>query len=164
MRGAATLPSLSLPDEAATTRAGAALGAAARAGDSFLLAGDLGTGKSTLARGFIAARLAAEGRIEDIPSPSYTLVNVYDTDAGRIWHADLYRLGREAEDIAELGLADAFGADIVLVEWPDRLGRSLPARHLALRLGFAANDGRTLEAAAAGAGWDRALGALGLGA
>lgn len=143
-----------LPDEAATRRLGAALGSAARPGDAFLLAGDLGAGKSTLARAFIATRLAAEGRAEDIPSPSYTLVNVYETRAGRIWHADLYRLGPDAEEIAELGLAEAFGTDIVLVEWPDRLGAALPARYLALRLETLPGEARRLTVQAEGPGWD----------
>lgn len=148
---------LILPDEAATRRAGAALAAAARPGDTFLLAGVLGAGKSALARGFVTARTGAA----EVPSPSYTLVNVYDAPGGAVWHADLYRLGGEAGEIAELGLAAAFGEAIVLVEWPDRLGRYLPPRWLALRLEVLPGEARRLHVRPEGPGWEPALAALG---
>lgn len=149
-----------LADPAATARAGASLGAALGPGDTVLLSGPLGAGKSALARALILARLAAEGRHEDVPSPSYTLINVYETLAGPIWHADLYRLGTDAEDIAELGLADAFGEALVLVEWPDRLGALTPPRHLALDLAPTPEEARRLIVRASGAGWGGALEAL----
>jgi len=62
---------------------------------------------------------------EDVPSPTFTLVQIYDTSAGEIWHADLYRLS-SPEEAEELGLRDAFETAICLIEWPDRLGSISP--------------------------------------
>jgi tRNA threonylcarbamoyladenosine biosynthesis protein TsaE len=113
-----TLP---LPDADATARLGALLARAVRAGDTILLSGEIGAGKSHLARALIAALRAAAGEPpEDIPSPSYTLVQTYRAGATEIWHIDLYRLGDPGE-VAELGLSEALGEAICLVEWPERL-------------------------------------------
>lgn len=103
------------------------------AGDTILLEGPIGAGKSCFARAFIQARLTATGRLEDVPSPTYTLVQTYDDGNVEIWHADLYRLIGPA-DIDELGLWDAFEAAICLVEWPDRLGPLAPTDALLIRL------------------------------
>ncbi len=92
-----------------------------RAGDTLLLEGPIGAGKTHFARAIIKARLAALGRAEDVPSPTFTLVQTYDAGPVEIWHADLYRLTHPDEAL-ELGLEDAFGSAICLVEWPDRLG------------------------------------------
>lgn len=121
---------LDLPDEAATVALGQRLARAASPGDVILLEGQIGAGKSCLARAFIQARL---GRAEEVPSPSYTLVQVYDSGAGPIWHADLYRL-THPDEVWELGLDDAFGTAICLVEWPDRLGGHVPPDALWVRL------------------------------
>lgn len=104
------------------------------AGDTLLLQGDIGAGKSAFARGFIRARL---GRMEDIPSPTFTLVQTYDTDDAEIWHCDLYRLSHPDEAL-ELGLDEAFDTAICLIEWPDRLGDARPKD--ALTLSFSAGD------------------------
>jgi tRNA threonylcarbamoyladenosine biosynthesis protein TsaE len=104
-----------------------------KAGDTLLLAGDLGSGKTHFARGLIQARLPAP---EDVPSPTFTLVQTYDVGKVEIWHADLYRL-TDPQDVWELGLDAAFGAAICLIEWPDRLGHDLPPG--ALSLTFAAD-------------------------
>jgi tRNA threonylcarbamoyladenosine biosynthesis protein TsaE len=119
-----------LPTEADTARLGAGLAALARPGDCLLLEGPIGAGKSHLARSFIRARL---GRQEEVPSPTFTLVQVYPDGETEIWHADLYRL-THPDEVWELGLDQAFDQAITLVEWPDRLGRHLPARALRLRL------------------------------
>ena len=146
---------LTLVDAAATERLAHAFAPWLGAGDLIGLTGGLGAGKSTFARALIAARLAAVGRAEDIPSPSYTLVQTYDLGAVELWHADLYRLGAPGE-IVELGLEDAFGAAICLVEWADRLGALLPDRRLMLALAFAPGegDGRIARIEARGPGWD----------
>ena len=122
-----TLP---LPDEAATVALGRRLAGAAQSGDCLLLSGGVGAGKSTLARAFIRARC---GEAEEVPSPTFTLVQVYEDGKTEIWHADLYRL-THPDEVWELGLDDAFQRAICLVEWPDRLGGHLPERamHLAL--------------------------------
>lgn len=151
-----------LADPEATARAGAALAAVLRPGDAVLLSGDIGAGKSALARALITALLALDGRAEEVPSPSFTLVQAYDTARGPVWHVDLHRLSGP-EGCAELGLDDAFAEAIVLVEWPDRLGAMTPARRLALALDFAGPseaDGRRLDVQATGEGWGPALAAL----
>ncbi|MBP7001392.1 tRNA (adenosine(37)-N6)-threonylcarbamoyltransferase complex ATPase subunit type 1 TsaE [Amaricoccus sp.] len=143
-----------LPDAEATARLARAVGARLRAGDVVALSGGLGAGKSHFARSLIADRLAALGRREDIPSPSYTLAQTYDLGGEELWHVDLYRLG-SADEAAELGLEEAFAAAICLVEWPDRLGAGLPARRLDVGLDFgAAADARIARIAPRGGGWD----------
>lgn len=131
-----TLP---LADEAATLRLGAALAARARRGDVLALRGPLGAGKSTLARGFVRALAGAD---EEVPSPTFTLVQTYDTPAGEIWHFDLYRLERP-DDALELGIEDAFAVAICLIEWPERLGGWLPRRRLDITLVPTGDGGRT---------------------
>ncbi len=130
--------SIYLADAAQTDALGALLAQFAVRGDAFLLSGPIGAGKSQLSRAFIRARL---GRMEDVPSPTFTLVQTYeDTDAD-IWHADLYRLSHP-DEVTELGLDDAFSQAICLVEWPDRLGGLLPKDAIVLNLS-AHDDGRT---------------------
>ena len=121
---------ITLPDPAATAALAARLAAVARLGDLIALHGTLGMGKTAFARGFIR-HLA--GTAEEVPSPTFTLVQSYDTASGTIWHFDLYRLARP-EDAWELGLEDALADGITLIEWPDRLGAELPARRLDLTL------------------------------
>lgn len=121
-----------LATPAQTEALGHALAPALAPGDVLLLTGSLGAGKSALARAIIQARL---GRAEDVPSPTFTLVQTYEAPGGDLWHADLYRLTHPDEAI-ELGLEDAFTSAICLIEWPDRLGRLAPqdAVHVALSL------------------------------
>ena len=99
-------------------------------GDILLLSGPVGAGKSHFARSLVTTLLTSP---EDIPSPTYTLVQTYESSAGEIWHADLYRLEDSAE-IGELGLLEAFDQAICLIEWPERLENFAPAH--ALNLGF----------------------------
>lgn len=123
---------LRLADPAATDRLAAALAALARPGDAILLKGDLGTGKTRFARGFIAARA---GRALDVPSPTFTLVQTYELPGGAVWHFDLYRLERP-QDAAELGIDEAFADGISLVEWPDRLGGEVPDDRLEIAFAY----------------------------
>jgi tRNA threonylcarbamoyladenosine biosynthesis protein TsaE len=106
------------------------LGALLRPGDTVLLAGNIGAGKTHFARCLIQSLLPHP---EDVPSPTYTLVQTYSGKTGDIWHADLYRLG-DPNDVFELGLTDAFDSAICLVEWPDRLGSLAPRGALTLML------------------------------
>lgn len=101
------------------------------AGDTLLLEGDIGAGKTHFARALIEARLTDP---EDIPSPTFTLIQTYDAGGAEIWHADLYRL-TGADDVVELGLTDAFATSVCLVEWPDRLGDLAPDTALTLTFG-----------------------------
>lgn len=152
---------LTLPDLAATEALARALAPRLRGGDLLGLIGGLGSGKTAFARALIGARLAALGRAEAVPSPSYTLVQSYDLGTVELWHADLYRLG-SLDELAELGLEEAFGSAICLVEWAERLGPALPARHLMLALDFMPGDapGRRAMLTAQGAGWDWLAAAL----
>ena len=135
------LTQIDLPNEAATLALGAAMAAHVAVGDTLALRGDLGAGKTTLARGLIGA-LSGE---MDVPSPTYTLVQTYETPKGELWHGDMYRL-EQSQDCIELGLEDAFLDCICLIEWPDKLGGYLPSRHLRITLAQdGESDTRTLE-------------------
>lgn len=122
---------LHLPDEAATTQLARRLGPRLTAGDAVLLSGDLGAGKSFLARALIRAVL--NDPEAEVPSPTYTLVQAYATGGTEILHADLYRLS-DANEVAETGLPDAMASAICLIEWPDRLGDLTPPDALSLDL------------------------------
>lgn len=122
----------------ATAGFAARLGPRLLPGDTILLSGPVGAGKTHFARALIEAILPEP---EDIPSPTFTLVQTYDTLRGELWHTDLYRISSETE-IDELGLPDAFDTAICLVEWPDRLGPVRPANALSLDL-VADGDART---------------------
>lgn len=129
---------LTLPDLAATERLAGRVAAAARAGDAILLSGPLGAGKSAFARAFL--RAASGDPALEVPSPSFTLVQTYETRRGPVHHFDLWRLdGPGALD--ELGWDDA-REDIVLVEWPDRLGPLAPEDALRLSLEPAGGEAR----------------------
>ena len=122
------------------------------AGDCLLLSGPVGAGKTHFARGIIHA---LTGTTEDVPSPTFTLVQTYDTPKGEVWHADLYRLCH-IDELVELGLEDAFESAITLVEWPDRLGTVRPARCLELDFAIPALDSedRILTINPHGDGWE----------
>ncbi|MBX3505427.1 MAG: tRNA (adenosine(37)-N6)-threonylcarbamoyltransferase complex ATPase subunit type 1 TsaE [Parvibaculum sp.] len=114
-----TILTLDLKDEAATRALGQALAARLRIGDLILLRGDLGAGKTALARAVIQSHLAAHGIEEDVPSPTFTLVQTYESPDLLIAHVDLYRIG-DASELRELGLAEIADEGAVLVEWPER--------------------------------------------
>jgi tRNA threonylcarbamoyladenosine biosynthesis protein TsaE len=145
---------VALPDLTATETLAERLASQARAGDCILLEGPLGAGKTALARAFL--RAAAGDPVMEVPSPSFTLVQIYDTKIGPVFHYDLWRLDGP-DSLAELDWEDALDG-IVLVEWPDRLGPLRPAEALSitLRLG----DGEAREATLIG--WDGRMGGLGL--
>ena len=119
---------LPLPDLDATARLGAGIAGSLMAGDAVALWGDLGAGKTTLAR----AILRALGVTDEVPSPTFTLVQSYETEP-RIAHFDLYRL-KTAREMEELGFDDALAEGAVLVEWPERAPEALPPDALHVRL------------------------------
>lgn len=141
--------SLTLPDPSATDALGRRLAALLRPGDVVALEGPLGSGKTALARAAIRSLTDAA---EEVPSPTFTLVQVYEAPAGPLYHFDLYRL--EAPDQAvELGIDDAFADGISLVEWPDRLGGYLPKRHLRIVLAAGAAKDERIAKITGGEAW-----------
>lgn len=136
---------LSLDHADATTAAACALAKVLSAGDVVLLEGEVGAGKTHFARALIQSVLVTA---EDVPSPTFTLVQTYETTKGEVWHADLYRLS-DIQEIEELGLTQAFESAICLIEWPDRLGTLRPANALTLTL----TSGSTDDARALSASW-----------
>ena len=129
---------LHLQSEADTAAWAARIGAVLSPGDTLLLHGPVGAGKSYLARALIQS---LQDVPEDVPSPTFTLVQTYETARGEIWHADLYRLSGP-DDIIELGLDEAMTSAICLIEWPDRLGDLTPetALNLTFRAGSTENE------------------------
>lgn len=121
--------SVDLPSETATAALAACIAARLAPGDTLLLEGGIGAGKTAFARALI--RAAAGNPVEEVPSPTFTLVQTYATPRGEIWHADLYRLSH-SDEARELGLAQAMEQAICLVEWPDRLGDLAPPGALTL--------------------------------
>lgn len=146
---------IALADPEATERFAARLAPRLRAGDWIALEGPLGAGKTTLARALIRA-LAGEDM--EVPSPTFTLVEIYELDPAPVWHVDLYRL-EDPEEALELGLDDAAAEAILLVEWPDRLGPYLPKGRLVLALDHDAGEGRRLTVTG-GVDWPARLGDL----
>jgi tRNA threonylcarbamoyladenosine biosynthesis protein TsaE len=130
-----------LPDEAATERLGAALARRLRPRDVVALQGGLGVGKTTLARAILRAASGDPALI--VPSPTFTLVEIYDTPAGVFWHFDLYRL-EEPEQVFELGWEEARADGTALVEWAERLGALLPRERLTVTLAME-GDGRRAD-------------------
>lgn len=121
----------------ATAAVARALAPLVGAGDTLLLHGPVGAGKTHFARALIQTRLAEVGRHEDVPSPSFTLVQTYAAGDLEIWHVDLYRVS-DVDEVIELGLDDALPNALCLIEWPERLGTLTPDD--ALQIAFSAGD------------------------
>jgi hypothetical protein len=139
-----------LPTEADTIRLGADLALALRPGDVLALGGDLGAGKTTLARALLRANAGDEAL--DVPSPTFTLVQHYD---GRlpISHFDLYRLG-SVDELEELGLEESLGEGAALIEWPERAGARLPATTVTVSIEIE-GSGRRACLSGVGPVWER---------
>jgi len=118
--------SVDLPGEDATSRLGAAIAARLGAGEAVCLTGPLGAGKSTLARALVRVLTRPD---EEVPSPTFTLVQFYAGHSFPIAHFDLYRLER-ADEAFEIGLDEALEEGAAVIEWPERLGGRLPADRL----------------------------------
>jgi tRNA threonylcarbamoyladenosine biosynthesis protein TsaE len=119
-----------LPDADMTARLGAAVAGALKPGEAVCLTGPLGAGKSTLARGLVRALTRPD---EEVPSPTFTLVQFYDGRRFPLAHFDLYRLERP-EEAFEIGLDEALEAGAAVIEWPERLGGRLPADRLDIEI------------------------------
>lgn len=144
------LATATLAGPEATVRLARAMAGHLRAGDTILLEGPVGAGKTHFARALIQDLQRRAGTApEDVPSPSYTLVQTYRAGALEIWHADLYRLG-DAGELPELGLDEAFERALVLVEWPGKLGELAPGGALRLDLSIPATAPDTRRVCARG--------------
>ncbi len=159
--------SVTLADEAATGALAAALAPLLRAGDVVALEGELGAGKTCFARALISALpqpgpTAGLEPAEEVPSPTFTLVQVYDRDPAPVWHVDLYRLERP-DDALELGLDEAFAEAISLIEWPDRLGDHLPGSALRVSLRYGSGESMRLAELTGDQSWRGRLDLLRIG-
>lgn len=154
---------LELPDESATAALARRIAGLAAAGDVIALSGELGSGKTTFARAFINALphpAGADSGAEPVPSPTFTLVQTYDRDPAPVWHFDLYRLERP-EEVYEIGLEEALGGAISLIEWPERLGPLTPPVRLDIRLEFGNTPSARRAVLAGGGTWPARLERLG---
>ena len=126
-----------LDDQAATVALARRLACLLRPGDLVALWGDLGSGKTSFARALITALPPADpdAEAEEVPSPTFTLVQIYERLPAPVWHFDLYRI-KDPEEVLELGFEQALAEAVSLVEWPERLGPLLPEDRLDLRLDF----------------------------
>ncbi len=152
--------SFELPDEAATARLAQSVAALARPGDVIALFGELGSGKTAFARAFINALPAPGGTapaaFEEVPSPTFTLLQTYERAPAPVWHFDLYRVARP-DEAYELGFEEALDGGILLIEWAERLGPLLPAERLELRFDFAARNQARRVTLIGTAAWVRRL-------
>lgn len=117
--------------EEETIKVAAEFAATLKLRDIILLNGDLGMGKSVFSRAVI--RAITHNPDLDVPSPTFTLAQTYDTPLGDIWHFDLYRL-KDPEELYEIGWEDALSSGIVLVEWPERLAYLTPKKSITVTL------------------------------
>ncbi|MGY8993093.1 MAG: tRNA (adenosine(37)-N6)-threonylcarbamoyltransferase complex ATPase subunit type 1 TsaE [Rhodospirillales bacterium] len=122
----ATTTRMELANEAATNQLAAQIASVASLGDVYAISGGLGAGKTAFARAFIRALGSDE---EEVPSPTFTLVQTYDLPTASVWHLDLYRLSTP-DEVWELGIEEAFVEAVTLIEWPERMGSLLPANRL----------------------------------
>jgi tRNA threonylcarbamoyladenosine biosynthesis protein TsaE len=145
-------PPIALEDEAATAALARRLAPYLQLGDVIALSGDLGAGKTSFARALIRAMSGPEEAEREVPSPTFTLVQSYETSAGPIHHFDLYRI-QSPDELTEIGWEEALADGIVLVEWPQRAGALLPAGRLDLILSFGAGSEARRAVLQPRAGW-----------
>ncbi|WP_417815677.1 tRNA (adenosine(37)-N6)-threonylcarbamoyltransferase complex ATPase subunit type 1 TsaE [Thalassospira alkalitolerans] len=135
------------------------LAACAKPGDVILMHGTLGMGKSAFCRAYI--RALANNPHEEVPSPTFTLVQVYELDPVPVWHFDLYRLS-DPEEVHELDIEDAFADGVSLIEWPDRLEYLTPENRLDIHIEPGSNvDGRVFQLIPHGEDWENRIAKLG---
>lgn len=128
-----------LPTEAATEALGQAIAGALAPSDTLLIQGRIGAGKTTLARAII--RALAGDRALAVASPTFLLDQIYETPDGPLHHFDLFRI-RDPQECVEIGVEEALGAALVLIEWPERLGEFAPVRFLAVTMDIAEGEQR----------------------
>ncbi len=129
-----------LVDPAATEALAEAFAARLAPGDVIALTGDLGAGKTVFARALIRSLGRAAGmEIEHVPSPTFTLVQLYDLADFTLYHFDLYRL-EAPEEAWEIGIEDAFAGGVSVIEWADRIENMLPPDHIRIDLAFGSGE------------------------
>ena len=142
-----------LPDEAATAGLGAAIAEQLQPGEAVCLSGPLGAGKSTLARALVRALTTPD---EEVPSPTFTLVQFYEGPRLKVAHFDLYRLSNP-DEAYEIGLDEALDEGAAVIEWPERLAGRLPGDRLDVEIGLL-EAGRSARLTPHGAWKGRELG------
>ncbi len=151
---------VSVCDLPESQRLAVALSKCLKTGDVITFKGTLGAGKTEFCRSLIHAL----GYAEDVPSPTFNLVQIYeppieDQETPAVWHMDLYRL-EEPEEIFELGIEEGFDTAISLIEWPDRMGKYLPQDHLKINLSVADDTDARSISFAGGKYWQQKLAVL----
>jgi tRNA threonylcarbamoyladenosine biosynthesis protein TsaE len=144
---------MNLADEAATGRLGQAVAARLQPGEAVCLSGPLGAGKSTLARALVRALTTPD---EEVPSPTFTLVQFYEGARLAVAHFDLYRLS-DPDEAYEIGLDEALDSGAAVIEWPERLEGRLPPDRLDIEIALADDGGRTARLTPHGAWEGRGL-------
>jgi tRNA threonylcarbamoyl adenosine modification protein YjeE len=142
-----------LQDLQATTIFAAQLARLAEVGDVLLLQGDLGVGKTALCRAFIQSVQEAP---EDVPSPTFTLVQIFQGTRYSVWHFDLYRL-KQQEEAFELGLEDAFDSGVSLIEWPELIEALLPENCVSIHLSYGIDKGSRIAELQGVGTWEQKL-------
>ena len=145
------------PDD--TKKIAAALSDTITNRDVILLHGDVGAGKTDLTRKTIQTSMQKNGQFEDIPSPTFTLIQTYELDSIEYVHADLYRLAHP-DEIFELGLDNAFETSACFIEWPDRLGSLTPQHALNIKINITGEGKRSFVFSWQDAKWDDKLAAI----
>lgn len=129
-----------LPDVAATEALASEIAPTLAAGDVIALSGDLGAGKTVFARALIRALGAAAGQeVGDVPSPTFTLVQLYELPIFTVYHFDLYRL-TSADEAWEIGIEDALAGGVSVIEWAERIDGLLPVESMRIDLAFGAHE------------------------
>ena len=131
-------------------------------GDSLLLFGDIGSGKTFFSRGVIQRMMVNQNvRVEEVPSPTYTIVQAYDSLSPPVWHLDLYRLSNP-DEIIQLGLEEVLDMGILLIEWPNKMGSYIPTRNISLTFesGKRNYTCRTISIEFNGSGWEHISSAM----
>jgi tRNA threonylcarbamoyladenosine biosynthesis protein TsaE len=157
MGGTATIRTES---EAQTIRLAEALAARLAESDTVLLSGPVGAGKSVFARAVIQSLQRADGAVEDVPSPTFTLVQRYQARGHAVVHADLYRL-KSSLELEEIGLMDDLGSALCLIEWPDMLPDWV--KDTALSITLNPEGGARIVTLTSTGDWQNRLAGLGLG-
>jgi len=147
---------ITVPDAEAMWRLGSLVGRCLEMQDFVALWGGLGAGKTTFSRGIVQQLQQGTQRIEEVPSPTFTLVQYYETAVCPVWHFDLYRI-ESPDEIYELGYEEALETGISLVEWPERMAELLPSTRLDVEIAIGPNSTDRLVAFRASGTWSERL-------